>query len=275
MRHNTQLKARTMSIGRFLFLRFSLGTFLLLITLLCIWMAVLVNRAQRVRCVIDIVEEMGGQITFLHQKTKSGGFIPDSQVPGPAWLHRLVGSEYFVDVARILFPDDPFKDTLVTDKDLERLCKRARGLSNLEALSIGNCEELSNITALKGLCKLQRLHLFNCNQISDINALRNLRNLKLLELSGAANLSDFNVLQDLTGLTELYLSDCGRLADISPIQSLINLEQLSLSDCTAISDIDVLQGLTNLQYVDLFGTQVAAAAISDLQEVKPKCHILR
>ena len=96
------------------YLRFSVSTLILLVTVLCVWLGVQANRARNTRLAIDAVEDLGGQVRYVHEWPKNGGYDPQAKLPGPTWLRELVGEEYFVDVATIIFWGNQ-----ITDDDLE------------------------------------------------------------------------------------------------------------------------------------------------------------
>ena len=205
---------------------------MLLVTVLCVWLGVQANRARNTRLAIDVVEELGGEITYA------------PVLPGPTWLRETIGDEYFVDVAGIRF-----SRSSITNDDLEQLCTCLKKLENLQLLEFSHCDSLSDVTALQGLTKLQHFYLSGC-PISDISGLQGLNKLQTLGLADCPNLSDISGLQGLSNLQTLYLGDCDNLSDISALQGLTNLQTLSLAGDN-LSDISALQGLTNLQTLDL------------------------
>ena len=92
-----------------------------------------VNRARSVRLAVEAVEELGGEVHYVHEINEFGGYDRRNQSPGPAWLRELIGDEYFVDLAAIEFDSaDQIKgaDT-IADDNLEELCKRLRKLESL------------------------------------------------------------------------------------------------------------------------------------------------
>jgi len=90
--------------------QFSLRTLFVLVTVLCVWLAVTANRARNQREAVAAIEELGGSVRYEYQN--SFGQEP----PGPKWLRELVGEEYFVSVVDVFL-----HNTKVTDNGVKKL----------------------------------------------------------------------------------------------------------------------------------------------------------
>ena len=60
--------------------QYSLRTLFVLVTVLCVWLAVTVERVRKQREAVEAIEALGGQVYYEYQS--SGGQEP----PGPKWL---------------------------------------------------------------------------------------------------------------------------------------------------------------------------------------------
>ena len=127
--------------------RYSLRTFLVILTLFAVWLGWTVHCARQTRLAIDAIEELGGHVAYLHERTKSGEFDSRGTLPGPAWLRELIGNEYFLDVSRIEFFGP--RITSITNDDLKQLSTHLKKLQNLQWLNLGGCP-ISDISALQG-----------------------------------------------------------------------------------------------------------------------------
>lgn len=94
------------------YLTFSLRTLFVLVTAFAVWLGVIVNRAREQREAVEAIEAAGGWIGFdweteySHSERDEIVFSIDSRnPPGPDWLRRLVGEEFFQD-AEIVVLDD-------------------------------------------------------------------------------------------------------------------------------------------------------------------------
>ena len=87
---------RTKSERRFL--RFSVRTLLIVLTILCIWLGWKVERARRQREAVAFVHEMGGSVNYDYEVDNDGRFAPNAEPPGPKWLRRQLGVDFFDDV---------------------------------------------------------------------------------------------------------------------------------------------------------------------------------
>jgi hypothetical protein len=129
--------------------RFSLRTLLLLVTLACAgfsWLASRMNEARAQRLIVQEIRQLGGKVFYDYQIPEAvsddvvvgddGIRYPLSrgcpifevrQPPGPRWLHKLLGEDFFANVIRVRL-----SCTEVTDADLMTL----RGLHSLKSVSL-------------------------------------------------------------------------------------------------------------------------------------------
>jgi hypothetical protein len=101
-------KAKFMAIRR-CYLQFSLRGFLVSLTAFAIWLSVIANRAREQQEAVKAIEAMGGavyydwQIEYEHSE-KPGLLFSinhDKPPPGPDWLRRLIGAEFFQDAEAV------------------------------------------------------------------------------------------------------------------------------------------------------------------------------
>src|SRR5687768_4184583 len=85
--------------------RISLRMFLLVVAVFCVWMGVRTNRARHQRELVGRILELGGTIGYGHEYDRAGNRVTQPKSPGPAWLRKSIGDEYFVDVVRVALPD--------------------------------------------------------------------------------------------------------------------------------------------------------------------------
>ena len=122
--------------------RFSLKTFLVLVTLFCVLMAflgALVYRVNKQREAVQWVKEHGGEIYYDYQWELSEGVIDDPDPPGPDWLRDLIGIDYFADVVFVDFDDTEIED-------IESL----RELTQLQILNLKGTQ-VSDLTPFMGM----------------------------------------------------------------------------------------------------------------------------
>lgn len=156
------------------------------------WLAVEMKKARRQRVVVAAIEKLGGGVRYDYVFTPPWGF----EMPGPVWLRKLVGSDFFANVEGVHFYEMSEMDialpylrelpqlwelqlenTQVTDAGLDHL----KGLTQLRWLSLANSHVTdAGLRHLMGLTHLEQLHLSN-TQVTD------------------------GGLQHLKGLTQLYL----------------------------------------------------------------------
>ena len=78
-------------------LRFSLRTFLLVLTALCIWLGVKVNQARRQKEAVAALKALGTGFYYAHQRDDAypHGISPGHELVVPKWLDELAGYDFF------------------------------------------------------------------------------------------------------------------------------------------------------------------------------------
>jgi hypothetical protein len=185
--------------------QFSLATMFVVVTVLCVWLSVVVNRAHRQRDAVAAIEALGGHIIY----TKPGEEASET-FPKP-FLRRWLSRYYFDDVRAVLLAG-----TQVTDAGLAHL----HSLTGLQALSLmGTQATDSGLAHLQGLTGLRQLWLRD-TQVTDAGLIH------------------------LHGLTALHVLDLGgtQITDtgLTHLQGLMGLDTLSLSG-TQVTDAGVVK----------------------------------
>lgn len=85
-------------------LQFSLRTAFVVLTVFAIWLGVIVSRAREQRAAVVEIQKLGGLAYYdwFYQDTEGP--------PGPAWLRRLIGDDFFQDVEMVSFDSSPPAD---------------------------------------------------------------------------------------------------------------------------------------------------------------------
>lgn len=212
--------------------RFSLLTLFVVLTIGCLLLGAVANRAQRQRRAVEKVRAAGGQVFYRYQ-TPANPLFPVPDPPGPAWLVNRLGIDYFDDVVWVLFSSnseiDPISETDPTDDlrtwDLAQLS----GFPKLELLDLDGARLSPNdCRALGGLTSLRHLSLTGTN-IGD---------------EGLASIARLGSLESLwlghTQVSDASLDDLARfpkLLELSVVRTQVSPEgverlQQSLPNCT-------------------------------------------
>ncbi|MEK0451412.1 MAG: expression site-associated 8, partial [Verrucomicrobiota bacterium] len=139
-------------------------------------------------------------------------------------------SERDVDLVRRLKPKRLQIDATFPWRDLSQL----HGRSNLTALWLSDCPNLTNIDALKEMKELTYL-LINCPALVNIDALKELKNLQRLVLTHGTALTNLNALRDMNGLEFISLFGCTGLTNVDVLHRLTGLKMLDLRGCTGLT----------------------------------------
>ena len=247
-------------------IRFSLRELLALVTVLAILLAFGGNRmrsARRQRHLITLIQWYGGEDHHdfnFRNATERMVRVPNTDfcpaLPGPVWLRKCIGDEYFVNVAEAFFFDKSshrvLDDAMLLDfaeAIRAQTLPRPRGLVFADVLvtDVG-------LTSLSTFPDLTSLHIINCPDVTDAGLMHIelLTKLRRLDLRGSS------------------VTDRG-LARLSHLKE---LRELSLKR-TAVTDggLAHLVGLTNLKWLGLSDTSVTIAAIKTLKQRLPNCAI--
>jgi Leucine-rich repeat (LRR) protein len=221
-------------------LRFSLRTMMLLVTLLCVWLGVTSYRANKQK---RAVERLAGQgsVGYDYQTTAPFG-APRPLPPGPAWLRELIGSDYFVTVdSADVYVKSAGDDSIAALEDFPQLC-------SLDLHGPGVTDSvlarLSKLTQLRNLCLYD-----NSITESGWESVGQFIHLKRL-LLGGSNVTDVS-LERIAGLGELV--------------------ELRMVDCP-VTDVGLqyIKRLRHLQLLDIRGTGITDTGLADLQRAFPK-----
>ncbi len=245
--------------------RYSMRSLLVVVTLLCIWLGTVVNRAERQRRTVKALRDLNAQVTYDTPFMNPGG-----QPSNWRWLRSWIGDDYFDEVTSITLRRG-------ADDALLRQIGQLRAVKLLEVYGHGITDE--GLAPIARLPKLEILSLYS-RSISDegvlkLAELKHLRGLwlqapqvtdrgviALSQLSDLRQLSLTNVritnrglksLGKLTNLGQLFITspladeaESARITDdgLSPITQLSKLERLFLQG-TSVTD----QGLAELSAI--------------------------
>ncbi len=268
-------------------LRFSLRTLLVVMTVLCVWLGFKVNAARRQKEAVDAILKAGGFVNYDYElaPVKSGKqddfpIYVSASPPAPEWMRKYLGDEYFQDVIGVRFAN-----RTISESDLAQLAK----LPELIWVYVFNTRVVANSTGisrsivdvdlvpLKHLSRLRSLVLTDTDidgsGLADIARLKQFSRLRLQH----SNIGDAGMEQigKMTALKSLFLAN-NRITDASleHLQNLTNLETLDLGN-TGISDrgLQFLKGLKELGTLSLEGSRVTPGGVRELQKSLPNTKI--
>ena len=169
-------------------LQYSLRTFLLLVTVFSVWLAIQVNKAQKQRAAVAAIREAGGTVMYEWMAVAQTSRY-DSGQPLLDWeasdqwepyrprskLGSLIGEEYFQEVNAVNFDGHQclhalqfipeiqqliLNNVVLTSADLRQLTE----LPNLHVLSLSNLEiPEQNIEVFKTMTELKGLFFVDTN----------------------------------------------------------------------------------------------------------------
>lgn len=261
-------------------LRFSLRTFLIALTIFCVWFGWYLYRVEQQREAVKWVRANGGTVHYDDELDLKRGRLGKGQPSTPNWLLEMLGVDYFSTVEQVegVFTERGDLTPLVALTELGYLTLNhmpvsdltpLEGLTNLKVLLLEDTL-VSDISPLTGLMNLERLRL-SSTQVSDLAPLEAMTNLETLELNNTP-VSDLTLLATLENLSILNLTDTP-VSDATPLAGLTKLRVLWL-DNTQVSDVTAFTGLANLEFLDLRNTKVSDEDTEKLKQVLPNCTIV-
>ena len=224
--------AQTKSSPRWL--RFSMRTMLVVVSMICVALAVWVAPVERQRRAVAAIEALDERATYVENKRA---------IVSPFW--RWLPQAYQNEVAEV-----SLTGTKVTDAELAHL----GALTGLQKIRLYDTRLTdAGLVHLKCLTKLKKLELSH-NQVTDV---------------GVAHLREMIGLQRL-GLSGTQVTDAG-LAQLQGLTGLqwLTLDQTQITD----AGMSCLQRLTKLEVLSLRNTHVTGAGLAQLRETLPNCHI--
>lgn len=257
-----QIAARpsaTMARMKSRWFRFSLRTLLLLIAALCVWLGIQVNAAQRQKRAVDALQQ-GGVGIFFDYYWEIDANDPEISIlkhnpvqPGPAWLRKLIGDEYFREVVGVSLNNQ----CSITESEFSQVAK----LPKINSVALHEAKITSNGTGITRPVK-----------DSDFVVLENLNQLRDLYLTGAdvediglaALLKSARSLKNLT-IIDSPINDAG----MGQIGKLTELKHLTLQNIRITdSGLSHLRNLSKLDSLQLFEVDISDAGIKYLKELK-------
>ena len=221
------------------FFRYSLRTLFIVVTVFCVVLGTVVKQARDQRSAIEVIQEVGGNVTYEHQRTNSAP-------PGPEWLRKLMGDEYFFTVDGVEFGNSKVDDTSLS---------AIKQFTNLTRLTLADTEITdAGLEHIKDLTDLEVLKFYPARRVTDAGMahLKGLKNLRTLILLG-------------TKMTD---------AGLAHIEGLTTLGHLNVNS-GQITDRGLVrvESLTNLKVLVLNNTEVSGEGIKRLQKALPSCAI--
>jgi hypothetical protein len=287
------------------------GLILLILVLGCVmgWEA---RRASLQRHAVAAIERLRGSVTYDWEYDGDDlAKKPHSTPPGLSWLRRLLGDEYFQDVAQVTLPAKVLPppeagesdETHTTRHILDDQLACLDGLDRIECLRLqwGHLEP-EGLARLARLGRLKNLTLLidplDADGLAYLGRLSELERLSIsIESGDAGDLAFLDRLPKLRSLqilsspvTDAGLAYIGRRdqlnslsvdgseltdAGLTHLEGLKALEYLSLDFASGITDAGLvhLERLTEIRALHLSGTPITDAGVEHIHKL-PKLRIL-
>jgi hypothetical protein len=139
------------------YLTFSLRTLFVVTTALAVWLGIVVNRAREQREAVKAIEAAGGSVYYNYNSEElmpRWRYHVVVERPGPAWLRRLIGDDYFQDVWQVDFGSPSGLTHLELSKAIPHL-QRLRKLNRIRVFASTNVEYQGELKAALPKCDVR------------------------------------------------------------------------------------------------------------------------
>jgi internalin A len=228
------------------------------------WLA---HRARVQRQAVEVIRRAGGSVEYNTPWYRGPSPLPSAPSPGPIWMRRALGPDYFDSVTSVRFSEARTEPKTGGDA----VMRAASRLPRLESLSIvqtdatdAGAQGLGALTSLRSLDI--RLNHMTALAVRDLGRLSELRELRLASIPLSDG--DMGFLKSLTRLEHLQLP--GRASTLTDawlenVAGLTNLKALELYDMPITSaGLRHLRGLTSLGVLNLHD-----ARVDNLESIRP------
>ena len=252
-------------------LSFSLRGLFVVVTIGCVWLAVVTTRARNQAAAVAKIQDLKGILHFDYQHDSRGNHAPDAEPGAPQWLRRALGEDYF---RRVVTVDLNFGGgDKAADDDLAVF----RSLPDVTTLELNNNPRVTDagLAHLAGLSKLRVMYLYRSSVKGP--GIRHLpRNIEFLMLTyapledeGLVAIPNMTKLKTLRlGFTKITDEGLVNLAELSELEDL-ELRNTEVTD----AGLEHLKSLKNLKSLSLAHTKVTGDGVARLQRTLPNCHI--
>lgn len=257
-------------------IRLRLWMLLALVVVIALPMALWANRARDQQIAVEQALAVRGFVAYAHEIDARGNLLAQKpETPGPAWLRRMLGDDYFRNVQGIFFLTPRRDDDATNAERLKRdrdVLPRVASLPGLKQLTIGEATDES-LSVLRANRQLETLTLngarFTDAGIASLGILPYIENFTIMDATritdaSCATLGRWPKLSRVV----LYHADIGdrgiaALAECRLLSSLIVLKNDGWKHTTdaALASLSEARSLT---FLSLLGTSITDDGVAAL-----------
>jgi hypothetical protein len=275
------VEAQTLRLSR-IRLSLSLRTLLMLILVIALWLGWRVDKAHRQSHAISQVEKYNGYVRFDYEYL-NGKEIPNPEPKGPKWLRQHLGDDYFREVSRVIYVDQPLSDATLaplTDlsaiEELRFLTRMHHGKDPVDPPP--GLERLteSGLSRLEALTRLRRVEFYDMeltgSMLRHLNRSTQLEELKVFEGDGIEGGISDEGMPPLGAMPRLRVLSlwCHRITGscLGPLRRSRSLEELEFygSPLSAVG-FENIGAIANLKVLYFNEVDVSDRNLSDLRNL--------
>jgi Leucine-rich repeat (LRR) protein len=253
----------------------------MIILAIAVWLGWRVDKAHRQSRAIAQVEKYNGYVRFDYEYV-NGKEIPNSGPKAPKWLRQHLGEDYFREVSRVIYVDQPLSDATLAPltelSAIEELCfltRLAHGKAPVDPPP--GLERLteSGLARLEGLTQLRRVDFDDMeltgSMLRHLNHSTQLEALKVFEDRVKGGITDEG-LPPFGAMTRLRVLSlwCHRITGscLEPLRGSRSLEELEFSGSPlSTAGFENIGAITNLKSLYFNQVDVSDRNLSDLRHL--------
>ena len=259
-------------------LRYSMRTFLVVVTLGCCWLGYHIHSARRQQGAVEAIRQSGGKVYYAYQVTSGGSPGQGAQSWAPRLLREPLGNDFFHRAVTAEW-------TVRTNPEVEAALRRVTEIGTLRFLRVFGPVSDAHLVQFSQLKRLEELRVWNAREVTDagVAPLASLSRLKKLQLDHT-QITDKSLehISHMPQIEVLFLNN-NQLTDagVAHLRRLTRLRELRIDSDpqrpNSVTDksLEFLLELPDLEKLGVKHTGVSKEFLEKIKQRFPNCWITK